>query len=170
MLWLRSMAYPALFPVVFAVVVPLAAARTDHRSLWSPHYVSLAFGWACVAVATVAIGWSLVTLFRHGPDRQAKEFPAWRLVTRGPYARLRNPIYAASLLALIGEVALTGSGTLATYAVAYVVAVHLYVVLHEEPMLAREFRGAYVRYRMRVRRWTPSFEREGDDDEAFESW
>jgi protein-S-isoprenylcysteine O-methyltransferase Ste14 len=48
-----------------------------------------------------------------------------------------------------------GSGWLGLYLGVAAVAVHLRVLGHEEPWLARQFGEDWVRYRQAVRRWIP---------------
>ncbi len=78
-----------------------------------------------------------------------------RLVAVGPYAWVRNPIYLAALLVVLGEAWLFLSPALLAYAVAMAVCFHLFVIGYEEPTLQASFGGAYADYRLTVRRWIP---------------
>lgn len=51
------------------------------------------------------------------------------------------------------------SWTLAVIAALFFVAVHLFVVLYEEPTLRRTFSDDYEAYRSEVRRWWPRLRR-----------
>ena len=81
--------------------------------------------------------------------------PPTRLVVRGLYRFVRNPMYVSVGLLLAGEVILTASGALAGYAVLVVGIWHLFVVFYEEPTLERRFGDEYRAYRAKVRRWLP---------------
>lgn len=70
-----------------------------------------------------------------------------RFVATGPYRWVRNPIYMAALLVLIGEAWLFMSPPLLVYAVPAAIGVHLFVVLYEEPTLRRRFGAEYELYR-----------------------
>lgn len=78
------------------------------------------------------------------------------LVTSGPFALLRNPLYVANFGIAYGLVALSKVGWLLwafppLFAVQYAA-----IVAWEERILAAAFGDAYERYRRRVRRWMPS--------------
>jgi protein-S-isoprenylcysteine O-methyltransferase Ste14 len=83
-----------------------------------------------------------------------------QLVVVGPYRWVRNPIYVAAFLVVLGEAWLFGSLALLVYAVLLGLSVHLVVIGYEEPSLERSFGGEYVAYRRRVRRWLPRPTRE----------
>ncbi len=77
------------------------------------------------------------------------------LVARGPYARVRNPLYVAALLVLAGLGLMTGLGAWALTPVAAVWLIYDRVVRHEERTLAGahgELGAAYLRS---VPRWLP---------------
>ena len=78
-----------------------------------------------------------------------------RVVAAGPYRWVRNPIYVAAFLVVLGEAWLYGSGPVLVYAALLGLGVHLFVVGYEEPSLERSFGGEYVAYRRRVARWLP---------------
>lgn len=78
-----------------------------------------------------------------------------RLVIRGCYRYVRNPIYVGFMVILIGEVLLFGSPGLLRYtAVAWCVGA-AGVRWYEEPVLARKFGTDYQEYRRAVRAWIP---------------
>lgn len=78
-----------------------------------------------------------------------------RFVAAGPYRWVRNPIYIAALLVVLGEAWLFLSLPLLKYAVAMAVCFHLFVIGYEEPTLHRKFRDTYLEYTQVVSRWVP---------------
>jgi protein-S-isoprenylcysteine O-methyltransferase Ste14 len=78
-----------------------------------------------------------------------------RVVTRGPYRWVRNPIYLGALLVVLGEAGLFGSLRLLAYAGAMAICFHLFVTGYEEPALRRRFGSGYLAYRHAVPRWIP---------------
>ncbi len=149
--------------VVFTVVMPGAV------TYWIPrHVLGL---WSGVAPApgsvihTAAIGllvgglaiylkcvWDFVTRGRGIPA--PVDHPR-HLVVSGLYRYVRNPMYLGVLLVLLGETLFFVSGRLLIYTAAWLLLVHTFVVLHEEPYLAGRFGDSYERYRASVRRWIP---------------
>ena len=77
------------------------------------------------------------------------------LVIQGPYQWVRNPMYIAVLLVVIGEAILFRSFLLVGYALLVWLVVHLFVVFVEEPSLRGQFGGSYETYLRTVRRWLP---------------
>lgn len=106
-------------------------------------------------LALAALGlfvWSLLALRRHRTDVRPDR-PTTALVTEGPYALTRNPIYVA-MSALAAGLALVWGNPWAWLAAAAVpVLLDRLVIAREEPYLARRFGPAYDAYRARVRRW-----------------
>ncbi len=98
--------------------------------------------WAGVALSILA----RETLGRHWAH--AAEFqviPGQKLITHGPYAYVRHPIYTAFILLFIGVELLVGSVIIA-------LAVPLYVLLswqarQEEKLMDKEFKEQYKKYR-----------------------
>src|SRR5450631_479492 len=81
--------------------------------------------------------------------------PPRRLVVRGPYRFVRNPMYISAGLALAGAALFYESLPLLGYIGLYFVATHLFVVWYEEPVLRHTFGQEYEAYCRRVRRWWP---------------
>jgi protein-S-isoprenylcysteine O-methyltransferase Ste14 len=84
-----------------------------------------------------------------------------RVVATGPYRWVRNPIYLAALLIVLGEAWLFRSPSLLAYAGGAAVFFHLLVTGYEEPTLRRRFGGTYLQYQRTVPRWIPRRPRHG---------
>ena len=82
-------------------------------------------------------------------------FAPRELVARGMYRFVRNPMYLALILVLLGETVLFRSRRLLGYGLGIWLALHALVVLYEERGLARAFGAGFTRYRERVPRWLP---------------
>jgi protein-S-isoprenylcysteine O-methyltransferase Ste14 len=77
-----------------------------------------------------------------------------RLVTHGPYAYTRNPMYLGHLIFLVGLALSLRSGLAAVIALAS--AVFFQVRVRRDEKRLREFFGApYAEYCGRVKRWIP---------------
>ena len=106
------------------------------------------------AGAALAIACILTFVFV-GKGTPAPFDPPRRLVVRGPYRFVRNPMYLGAALALGGAALFYRSIPLLVYAGVFLLITHLLVVLYEEPALQRTFGGEYEAYRRRVGRWWP---------------
>ena len=69
-----------------------------------------------------------------------------RLVVRGPYRHVRNPMISSIVLILFGEALVLLSRPHALWALTFLAINALYIPLIEEPLLARRFGGGYREY------------------------
>jgi len=114
--------------------------------------------WPAVAVIAIGVGlylWCLWVFAVVGRGTPGPWDPPRRLVAVGPYRWVRNPIYLAALLIVLGEAWLFGSAALLLYAGLVAVGFHLLVIAYEEPTLRAQFGEHYEAYRRTVSRWIP---------------
>jgi protein-S-isoprenylcysteine O-methyltransferase Ste14 len=64
-------------------------------------------------------------------------------------------MYLGATLALAGAALFCQALALGAYAAGFVLVMHVFVVLYEEPVLAGTFGVEYQEYRQRVGRWWP---------------
>ena len=83
--------------------------------------------------------------------------PPRRLVIRGPYRFVRNPMYLGAGLALAGAALFYQSIQVLEYDALFLVIMHLFVVFYEEPALRRTFAREYEEYCRKTGRWWPAF-------------
>ena len=81
--------------------------------------------------------------------------PPTRLVVTGFYRRVRNPIYVALLIILLGEAFLFGDERVAVWGVLFWMFTFAVVVIIEEPALRQQFGTEYETYCRNVPRWLP---------------
>lgn len=142
-----AIAFLAL-PGMVAFAVPLLLiAPPAQRTALEP------WGIAPLAVGMLVLGLTVREFYVSGRGTLAPWSPPLTLVTSGLYRFSRNPMYVGVLLILAGWAIVFWSAALAIYAALVAVAVHLRVLLHEEPFLARTQPAAWAPYRARVRRW-----------------
>jgi protein-S-isoprenylcysteine O-methyltransferase Ste14 len=108
-----------------------------------------------VSGAALAV-WCILSFAFLGRGTPAPFDPPRRLVLRGPYRYVRNPMYLGAALALAGAALFYRSGALLAYTGAFLLVMHAFVVWYEEPTLRRTFGESYEAYRRQVRRWLPS--------------
>jgi protein-S-isoprenylcysteine O-methyltransferase Ste14 len=155
----------ALRNLLFTVVVPGSAAVLVPRWILSRGGSTRApTAWPAVAVIAVgavlylACVWVFAVVGRGTPGPW--DAPR-RFVAVGPYRWVRNPIYVAALLVVLGEAWLFLSVSLLLYAGAMAILFHLFVIGYEEPTLRRRFGETYTEYFRTVRRWIPRPPRRG---------
>lgn len=148
---LRHLFAIGLLPGVVAGVVPALLLSGDGLAPWPA---------ALLGAALLALGLALivqtVALFATvGKGTLAPWDPTARLVVRGPYRRVRNPMISGVLCVLLGEALLFGSAAvLAWFAIVFAINA-VYFPLVEEPGLRRRFGADYEAYRAAVPRWLP---------------
>jgi protein-S-isoprenylcysteine O-methyltransferase Ste14 len=75
------------------------------------------------------------------------------LVTDGPFAYTRNPMYLGLVLTLVGVALLLACPWPWFVIPAYAILLQLRFIRHEERLMADTFGAAYEAYRERTRRW-----------------
>lgn len=109
-------------------------------------------GWALAAAGIALVGWSVATLRRHrtavNPFRPTRE-----LVTGGPFAWSRNPIYLGFGCVYVGLGLAARSGWVLGFFPLVAAVLAIGVVQREERYLRELFGAAYETYCGRVRRW-----------------
>lgn len=112
------------------------------------HAIGLGFG--AIGLALIALG--IKALVQHGttvrPDKTSTT-----LVTNGPYAWFRNPIYLGEVLLLFAGAELTKSIWYVAAGLAFGVLVTVLQILPEERHLEAQFGDVYLDYKSRTRRW-----------------
>ena len=131
-----------------------------------PGIATIAVPAVLVATTDFEVGWGLdgalalmhrtITLFaREGEGTLAPWDPTRKLVVRGPYRFVRNPMITGVLVVLLGEAALFGSPWVLAWAAAFLAVNAVWFPLVEEPGLERRFGAEYEAYRREVPRWLP---------------
>jgi len=85
--------------------------------------------------------------------------PPQKLVIRGPYRFVRNPMITGVILVLLGECILFNSWLIFLWTLVFIVGNMLYLPLMEEKGLIVRFGDPYREYRDQVPRWVPRFEK-----------
>jgi protein-S-isoprenylcysteine O-methyltransferase Ste14 len=138
-----------LLPGIVAGVVP--ALLVDGFAAWP----LILLGGLVVALGLALIVQTVALFATVGEGTLAPWDPTTRLVVRGPYRRVRNPMISGVLCVLLGEALLFGSPAVLVWA-AIVFAVNaIYFPLIEEPGLRERFGADYDAYRAAVPRWLP---------------
>jgi protein-S-isoprenylcysteine O-methyltransferase Ste14 len=164
MLWfLRQLVAIAILPLNVAVIIPLWLARRNGTPLalgaGVGQLVVQALGLAVLGLGLVLFGASLGRFMREGKGTLAPWDPPRRLVLRGPYRYVRNPMISGVLLVLFGEAGVLLSRPQLEWALVFLVLNLIYIPLVEEPMLIDRFGTDYREYRRHVPallpRWRP---------------
>ena len=145
--------------LMFTVVVPgIGGAWVPWWILTRHGRMAMPDAWEAIPVIAAGVAlyawcvWNFAAVGRGTPGPW--DAPS-RFVTVGPYRWVRNPIYVAALLIVLGEAWLFMSLLLLAYAGTMAVFFHLFVTGYEERALRRRFGSSYQEYRHMVSRWIP---------------
>jgi protein-S-isoprenylcysteine O-methyltransferase Ste14 len=155
MLLVRALTYATLFIAIVLVFLPSRVLQTFGFREPAEWQLTQIAGVALVVIGALLAVWSILVFVFVGRGTPAPFDPPRRLVIRGPYTFVRNPMYIGAGIALSGAALFYESIGLFAYVIAYFVILHLFVLLYEEPTLRRTFGAEYDEYLERVRRWWP---------------
>ena len=148
----------------FTVVIP--------PPLWALLFVLLAWGMSLVAglgpepwldhfgdgalvfiVGFALALWGRLTFARVGTEVRPASPTNSHLVTGGPFAFTRNPMYVGILIGVVGLTLMIGTVTMLAAPVVFFLWVNFVSVPYEEAKMERQFGDTYRAYKSRVRRW-----------------
>ena len=151
----RAVTYAALF--IGFVLVYLPARFLSWSGIVAPAAIRApqVAGMIIVTIGTAIALCCVLTFVLIGKGTPAPFDPPTKLVIRGPYRFVRNPMYIGAGMTLAGAAVFYQSLSILIYTGIFFLMTHLFVVLYEEPTLRRTFGDEYKAYFRRVRRWTP---------------
>jgi protein-S-isoprenylcysteine O-methyltransferase Ste14 len=159
MMWFRHLLSIAILPFTVAVLVPLWIARRNGVELLpgssAPEWALQLAGVALLVLGAVFFVTSLRRFVTEGDGTLAPWDPPRRLVIRGPYRYVRNPMISGVVLVLVGESLVLRSTAHAGWAATFLVINLVYIPLLEEPLLEQRFGAAYREYCRHVPRVMP---------------
>jgi len=152
----RAITYAVLFIGLLIIYVPSRllswSGIVRPEVIEMPQVTGMVIGIVGGAVAL----WCIYTFAAVGRGTPAPFDPPRRLVARGPYRFVRNPMYIGAGLTLAGAALFYESLQLLGYAGIFFLAAHLFVVRYEEPTLQQTFGQEYEAYCRQVKRWLPT--------------
>jgi protein-S-isoprenylcysteine O-methyltransferase Ste14 len=156
---IRATIYATGFIAFLLVFIPGQLLARSGITRPPPVGVPEVFGITMVIAGAIVALWCILAFVVLGRGTPAPFDPPRRLVVRGPYRYVRNPMYLGAGLALAGAAAVYHSLPLLGYLAVLAVLTQGLVVWYEEPELARSFATDYASYRERVNRWIPRWPR-----------
>lgn len=150
---LRHLISILLLPFMVVVVVPQWLLSGTHDS--TPFLASRVAGIILFAAGFALFAWCVALFATEGKGTLAPWDPTKRLVAKGPYRYVRNPMISGVVTMLAGEALYHRSSRIGWWFVAFLAINTIYFVLLEEPGLERRFGAGYSRYKAAVPRWIP---------------
>jgi protein-S-isoprenylcysteine O-methyltransferase Ste14 len=152
--WVTPIYLTALFLVVH-VAAPWGLSLLSTRYGWVDGQPGL---WNLLALVLVGVGiactlWLIVQHYRASPGTFLEMAPGQKLLTPGPYAVSRNPMYVSELAFWFGWALFYGSLTVLIGFLLWFAAFNFAIVPYEERDLEARFGEAYRAYKAQVPRW-----------------
>jgi protein-S-isoprenylcysteine O-methyltransferase Ste14 len=160
LLWiLRHIVAIAVLPFTVTVLIPIWLARRNGivpEAGAGPVQIMAQVAGACLLIVGLVLGVASVRRFAtEGRGTLAPWDPPRRLVVRGPYRYVRNPMISGVVLVLLGEALLLLSRPHLLWALVFLGINAVYIPLLEEPQLMHRFGDRYREYCRHVPRLVP---------------
>lgn len=148
---------------VFLVIAPgfiagLVPWWISHWRVEAPFFGLPVFrfgGSLLVALGLIGLLNSFARFALQGLGTPAPVFPTRHLVVAGLYRYVRNPMYVAVVMTILGQGLIFGNVNLMEYGGIVWLLFHLFVLLYEEPTLRATFGEEYELFCAEVPRWIP---------------
>jgi protein-S-isoprenylcysteine O-methyltransferase Ste14 len=150
---IRNIIFTILHPGLVAGLVPFTILRGRSAGGLTNSGLLRYVGVFLFSVGLILLLSCIVNFAAKGKGTLSPLDTTKKLVVSGMYRFSRNPMYVGVTLMLIGEAVFFSSGILWIYTAAVFLAFNIFIVLHEEPRLKRDFGNEYLEYQKSVRRW-----------------
>ena len=147
-------------PGIVLVLIPGAILLLTRDSPFAASWVPASSAWYWLGLVLTGVGsaliiWAAISMLASEEVTPAPWDASHRLVTRGPYRYVRNPMTSGVILILAGITLLSQSLVLAFWTLAYLIFSLVYFPLVEEKDLQGRFGEQYLEYKEQVPRWRP---------------
>jgi len=149
---LRGVVYSAAFVGLWTWLAIQVRPFDENLAVGLPSWLR-PLGLVLAVAGAVLAGTCIATFVTKGRGTPAPFDPPRAFVASGPYRYVRNPMYVGATAVILGAGLAVASPSIVLLAPAFLLIMHLFVVLHEEPSLAATFGASYQAYRSSVSRW-----------------
>lgn len=165
-----------VLPGTVLVFIPAVILLATLDSKFAPELASPAQIRFWMALLAVSVGlalsvWTATLFMKFGAGTPAPWDPPKKMVIRGPYRHVRNPMITGVLLVLFAEAILLQSWPIAVWMIIFFIGNAIYFPLVEEKGLERRFGNEYRNYKAKIPRWMPRLRpwRQASDDDQSSS-
>ena len=158
---LRHLATILLLPGTVTIIIPSLILNSMHTAnlggSWPApvNLIPITLGLLFIALGLSLLYQTIKFFATLGQGTLAPWDPTQKLVVRGIYRHVRNPMISGVFCILLGEAVLFSALPLLYWFLICVVINAVYIPLLEEPGLERRFGSDYLLYKQNVPRWIP---------------
>ena len=140
-----------ILPITVLVIVPLWVEKN-----WT---VTAGFhlfaGSITILLGLTIMAFTISSFIRIGKGTLAPWSPPKKLVIKGLYRYVRNPMILGVLTVLLGETLALWSDNILVWAGEFFIINIIYFIIYEEPGLKKRFGDEYLEYKKHVSMWIP---------------
>lgn len=149
---LRGVVYSAAFVWLWTWLAISVRSLDAELSVSLPIWLR-PLGFVLALAGALLAGLCIATFVTRGRGTPAPFDPPREFVASGPYRYVRNPMYVGATGVILGAGLALSSPSTVVLALAFLLTMHLFVVVHEEPSLTGKFGVSYQQYSSSVHRW-----------------
>ena len=154
---LATAVFLLLAPGTVAGLIPFWISRWRFETAFFSLEPVRWFGVFLIVLAAPVLLESFARFALEGLGTPAPVLPTQRLIVKGFYRYVRNPMYVAVVSIILGQGLLFGNASLLLYAALVWAAFFGFVLSYEEPKLRRTYGAEFESYCRQVPRWIPRF-------------
>ena len=140
-----------ILPITVLVLVPLWVEKN-----WTVRAVFHLFAGSIIILFGLTImAFTISSFIRIGKGTLAPWSPPKKLVIKGLYRYVRNPMILGVLIVLLGEALGLWSKNILVWAGEFFIINIIYFIIYEEPSLEKRFGDEYREYKKHVSMWIP---------------
>ncbi len=143
--------FSLILPISVLILIPLTIE--NNFSIGFTFYSIIGFFLVCIGLYILIL--TISTFIRIGKGTLAPWSPTIKLIIKGMYGYVRNPMIMGVLCVLIGESLALLSLSISIWAIIFFFINNVWFVAYEEPNLEKKFGDEYILYKKNVRRWVP---------------
>lgn len=150
---LRDFAIPIFMCFVLPIFINRIEFQQFNRPLVNPSPIQMTLGIILAIAGLILLVSSIVLMIKIAQSTIMPWDPSRKLVVKGFYRYLRNPMILGVILLLFGEALILSSYGIAILALVFFVINTFYFMIFEEPKLEELFGSEYRQYKENVPMW-----------------
>lgn len=145
--------FSLILPISVLILIPLSI----ENDFSSKHGTVFLIGVLIMATGLLVMGHTISLFIKIGKGTLTPWNPTQKLVIKGLYAYVRNPMIMGVMVVLTGESVAIESWNILVGLLIFIAINNIYFLVYEEPNLVKRFGQEYQEYKRNVPRLIPRF-------------